>query len=54
MVLIVGKAFASLGDDASLKEALFNSGKELNGRKVLVSKASKITEKENVNTERRP
>ena len=39
-----GKAFVSFLDDEQLKEALFNSGKELNGRKVVISKANKISD----------
>ena len=41
---MLGKAYASFGDDQSLKEALFHSGTEFNGRKVIITKANKISD----------
>ena len=36
-----GIAYAEVENDESLKEALFNSGKELNNRKINIYKALK-------------
>ena len=37
-----GKAYIVPENDESLKEALFNSGSEINGRKILIYKAPKF------------
>jgi len=45
LLIIKGIAYVEVENDESLKEALFKSGQEMNGRKIFIKKAFKFIQK---------